>query len=199
MRCHSDKHIGILATGWVTECAACRHRLENDWIGVPAVNLERLLFQLIALVIGQRQNDRPYTPTLVQGSYWQVSGTIPNTGVTLDPIFTQTMNGSTDPCTGTYSIQAQGATGQSLYTRYFTPSIAANETTETDVVSDPKLFRVDSGDGGNGRNRYLGSQRESADKPAIDRLREGFANGEWQLLRCFGRFKRPPRQFAFLD
>jgi hypothetical protein len=108
--------------------------------------LDGLVPVLSPSVIGKQGNAihglgaEPMTaPTLVQGSYWQVSGTIPSTGITLDPIFTQTMNGSTDPGTGTYSIQAQSATGQSLYTRYFTPSVAANETTEIDVVSDPNF------------------------------------------------------------
>ena len=78
-------------------------------------------------------------PVLVEGSYWQVSGTIASTGVTLDPIFTQTINGSTDPGTGTYSIQAQSATGQALYTRYFTPLIDTTDTLGADIISDPQF------------------------------------------------------------
>jgi hypothetical protein len=78
-------------------------------------------------------------PVLVQGSYWQVSGTIASTGVTLDPIFTQTINGSADSGTGTYSIQAQSATGQALYTRYFTPLIDTTDTLGADIISDPQF------------------------------------------------------------
>jgi hypothetical protein len=77
------------------------------------------------------------TPPLVQGSYWGVSGSIQSAGVTLNPIFTETMSAFTDPGTGTYSIQAQSATGQSLYTRYFTPVIDTTDTTGTDIITDP--------------------------------------------------------------
>jgi len=77
------------------------------------------------------------TPPLVQGSYWGVSGSIQSAGVTLNPIFTETMSAFTDPGTGTYSIQALSATNQPLYTRYFTPAIDTTDTTGTDIMSDP--------------------------------------------------------------
>lgn len=79
-------------------------------------------------------------PTLVQGSYWQVSGSISGTTVTLNPIFTETMLGSTDPGSGTYSIQAQNASGQALYTRYFAPLISGTEAYgDSDVFSNPEF------------------------------------------------------------
>jgi uncharacterized repeat protein (TIGR03803 family) len=60
--------------------------------------------------------------TLTQGSYWSISGTLPSAGgVNLAPIFSETMQGSTDPGSGPYSIQELNASGQVLYTRYFTP------------------------------------------------------------------------------
>jgi uncharacterized repeat protein (TIGR03803 family) len=77
------------------------------------------------------------TPPLVQGSYWGVSGSIQSAGVTLNPIFTQTMSAFTDPGTGTYSIEALSATNQPLYTRYFTPIIDTTDTTGTDIITDP--------------------------------------------------------------
>lgn len=68
--------------------------------------------------------------TLTQGSYWSVSGTLPNSGgATVAPIFTETMPGSTDPGSGTYSIQELNAAGQPLYTRFFTPSPGAIDPT----------------------------------------------------------------------
>jgi uncharacterized repeat protein (TIGR03803 family) len=68
------------------------------------------------------------TPTT--GSYWEVSGTIDATGATLAPIFQDTMLGTTDAGTGTYSIVEQDAQGNALYTRYFTPTVSnlENET-----------------------------------------------------------------------
>ncbi len=78
-------------------------------------------------------------PSLAQGSYWQVSGSILGTSATLDPIFTQTIQGTTDPGSGTYSIQEQDASGTALYTRYFTPSIAETETEDGDYFSNPEF------------------------------------------------------------
>jgi uncharacterized repeat protein (TIGR03803 family) len=69
-----------------------------------------------------RPMPRVNPPTIVSGSYWQIGGTIdPVAGVTFDPIFAETMAGSPDAGSGTYAIQVQGAGGQVLYTRYFTP------------------------------------------------------------------------------
>jgi hypothetical protein len=62
-----------------------------------------------------------------QGSFWRISGSIPSTGVVLNPIFTEAMIGQTDAGTGTYSIQIQGGSGQALYTRNFTPAAALVE------------------------------------------------------------------------
>ena len=67
-------------------------------------------------------------PTLTPGSYLQVGGAVNPTGVTLDPIFTQSISASTDPGTGTYSVVLEGASGQALYTRDFTP-----ESDESDL------------------------------------------------------------------
>ena len=72
-----------------------------------------------------------------QGSYMHVTGSIASTGVTIDPIFTQNTLGTTDPGSGTYSIQLRDATGQVLFTRNFTPTSDATETLGTDQVSDP--------------------------------------------------------------
>ncbi len=61
-------------------------------------------------------------PAVVTQPYWQIGGSIdPVAGVTFDPIFAQTLAGTTDAGTGTYSIQVLGAGGQVLYTRNFTP------------------------------------------------------------------------------
>ena len=70
--------------------------------------------------------------TLAQGAYMQVGGTIAGTDVTFNPIFTETMNGSTDPGTGTYSIVEQSSTGQALYTRYFTPSVTVVDSSDSE-------------------------------------------------------------------
>jgi hypothetical protein len=79
-------------------------------------------------------------PTLVQGSYWQVSGSILGTSATLDSIFTQTIQGTTDPGSGTYSIQEQNGSGQALYTRYFTPEISGTEALGgADYFSNPEF------------------------------------------------------------
>jgi uncharacterized repeat protein (TIGR03803 family) len=75
--------------------------------------------------------------TFAPGSYWTVSGSIPSTGFVLDPIFTETTTGTSDPGTGTYSIQVQGAAGQVLFTRKFTPIVPQTDTTGTDFQTDP--------------------------------------------------------------
>ena len=84
---------------------------------------------------------RPATaPSLVQGAYWNVSGTIPSTGATLDPIFTETIDGFTDQGSGSYSIQAMNGAGQSLYTRYFGPVLGLSQIPadlQQNVISDP--------------------------------------------------------------
>jgi hypothetical protein len=65
------------------------------------------------------QDQTPITLTL--GTYLQVSGTLGATSASLNPIFSETMYGLTDPGSGTYSIVEQGSSGQAIYTRYFTP------------------------------------------------------------------------------
>jgi uncharacterized repeat protein (TIGR03803 family) len=75
--------------------------------------------------------------TYAQGSYMQVSGTIPATGIALDPIFTENMLGTSDPGSGSYSIQEQGAGGAVLFTRSFTPIIGQTDTVGTDFFTDP--------------------------------------------------------------
>ncbi len=77
--------------------------------------------------------------TYAQGSYWSITGSIPSTGIALDPIFTETMVGTSDPGAGTYSIQEQGAGGQVLYTRYFNPGVTQTDTTGTDFETDPEF------------------------------------------------------------
>jgi hypothetical protein len=79
------------------------------------------------------------TPTLVQGQYWDISGSIQAAGVTMDPIFTENIQGSLDPGTGTYSIQAQSSSGAALYTRYFTPLVDTTDTLGTDIITDPQF------------------------------------------------------------
>ena len=74
------------------------------------------------------------TPVTVLGPYWQISGSIGTSAVTLDPIFTQVIEGSTDPGSGTYTIQALSSTGQTLYTRYFTPDTVEPDPFDTTVV-----------------------------------------------------------------
>ncbi len=75
--------------------------------------------------------------TFAAGSYWTVSGSIPTTGLVLDPIFTETTTGTSDPGTGTYSIQVENAGGQVLFTRHFTPIVPQTDTTGTDFQTDP--------------------------------------------------------------
>jgi hypothetical protein len=77
--------------------------------------------------------------TLPPGSYMNISGFIFDSVVALDPIFTETMIGSSDPGTGTYSIQEQDANGTTLFTRFFTPTYNATETVGTDHTSDPHV------------------------------------------------------------
>jgi hypothetical protein len=71
---------------------------------------------------------------LTYGSYTQVSGMIGSGGVTFNPLFTNTINGTADPGSGTYSIVVQNSLGQPIYTRYFTPYAV-----ETDVATGPDL------------------------------------------------------------
>jgi hypothetical protein len=76
-------------------------------------------------------------PTVVNGPYWQIAGTIdPVAGLTLNPVFTQTVSGSPDPGTGTYSIEVLGSTSQVLYTRFFTPSEPADDTIDGNNDTD---------------------------------------------------------------
>ena len=75
--------------------------------------------------------------TFTQGTYWNVNGTLPRSGINLHPIFTETMLGTSDPGSGTYSIQEQSASGQVIYTRYFTPVFGTTDTTGTDFTTDP--------------------------------------------------------------
>ena len=75
--------------------------------------------------------------TYTQGKYMQVSGSIPSTGIAINPIFTETTTGISDPGTGTYSIEEQDAGGQVLYTRNFTPVVGTTDTVGTDFTSDP--------------------------------------------------------------
>jgi uncharacterized repeat protein (TIGR03803 family) len=77
--------------------------------------------------------------TYAQGSYWSITGSIPATGIALDPIFTETMTGTSDPGTGTYSIEELGAGGQVLFTRYFNPAAMQTDTTGTDQATDPQF------------------------------------------------------------
>lgn len=80
--------------------------------------------------------------TYTQGSYWNIGGSIASTGLTLDPIFTETMIGTSDPGSGPYSIQEQGKGGGVLFTRYFTPSYDVTETIGPDLVSNPTFFEI---------------------------------------------------------
>lgn len=73
-----------------------------------------------------------------------VRGTLPSAGgVTLNPIFTETMQGTSDPGTGTYSIHEENAAGQVLFTRYFTPvhgAIDPSVGTTTDAIFTDSMF-----------------------------------------------------------
>ena len=73
-------------------------------------------------------------PAPVQGAYWQLSGPLTTaTPFALDPVFLQTTYGTSDPGTGTYSLQVLDPSGKPLYTRAFTP-----DTTITDpAFGDP--------------------------------------------------------------
>jgi 5-hydroxyisourate hydrolase-like protein (transthyretin family) len=81
--------------------------------------------------------------TLTLGTYLQVSGFIGATSASLNPIFSQTMYGRTDPGAGTYSIVEQGSTGQALYTRNFTPGQSFDDSfdgTTSTTVQGPGGF-----------------------------------------------------------
>jgi uncharacterized repeat protein (TIGR03803 family) len=80
----------------------------------------------------------PAASAPVIGQYWQVSGTIQTTGVVFDPVFQDTINGTSDTGTGTYSIEEQNSSGLALYTRYFTPIVSGTDiATGPDLVFDP--------------------------------------------------------------
>jgi hypothetical protein len=80
------------------------------------------------------------TPTVVPGPYWQIAGTITSTGVTFNPVFKDTIAGSPDPGTGTYSIALIGASGQTLYTRNFTPQTSEGDTSAGTTVDSLPYF-----------------------------------------------------------
>ncbi|HVU47258.1 MAG TPA: choice-of-anchor tandem repeat GloVer-containing protein [Terracidiphilus sp.] len=71
------------------------------------------------------------------GSYIQVGGTIPSAGIVLNPIFTESMLGTSNPGGGTYSMQELGAGGAVLYTRNFTPTTGTTDTIGSDFQTDP--------------------------------------------------------------
>ncbi|MBB5343319.1 choice-of-anchor tandem repeat GloVer-containing protein [Tunturibacter empetritectus] len=80
----------------------------------------------------------PHASAPVIGPYWLVSGAIQSTGVVFDPIFQDTLNGTSDPGAGTYSIEEQNSAGLALYTRYFTPIGSGTDiATGPDLVFDP--------------------------------------------------------------
>jgi hypothetical protein len=75
-------------------------------------------------------------PIPLTGPFWQIAGSIdPTNGVTFNPVFTQTRDGSSDPGAGTYSIEVLGSTSQVLYTRFFTPETAIIDN-YTDTTSE---------------------------------------------------------------
>lgn len=81
---------------------------------------------------------RPEISTPMTGPFMQVSGTVGSSGFTFNPLFTNTMTGSTDPGSGTYSIVVQNTLGQSIYTRFFTPVSGQTDiATGPDLVFDP--------------------------------------------------------------
>ena len=81
---------------------------------------------------------------LTPGTYLQVSGGISNANVSLNPIFTETMSGSTDAGTGSYSIVEQSTSGQALYTRHFAlanvSETTGDPTTGQTTVQEPSAF-----------------------------------------------------------
>ncbi len=80
------------------------------------------------------------TPSTLNGPFWEVTGSITGTGITLSPVFQETMQGITDAGSGTYSIEEQDAAGNVLYTRYFTPSAgSADQASGSDPVLLPRF------------------------------------------------------------
>jgi hypothetical protein len=79
--------------------------------------------------------------SLVAGQYWQVSGSIATANgvatATLDPVFTQTIVGSSDFGSGIWSIQVRDQAGHVLYTRYFTPTALEGDAFSTDDTNSP--------------------------------------------------------------
>jgi hypothetical protein len=98
---------------------------------------------LTAKTPGQAQPQTQSQITLTLGTYLQVSGSIDATSASLNPVFSQTMYGLTDPGSGTYSIVEQGSSGQALYTRYFTPGGSFSDSFDgstTTTVQGPAGF-----------------------------------------------------------
>lgn len=85
------------------------------------------------------------TPTaqpVSAGQFWQVSGIIQNNTATLDPLFQLTTQGSTATGAGTYSILVRDASGNTLFTRQFTPLAAETETSGPDFVTSPTFAEL---------------------------------------------------------
>ena len=79
-------------------------------------------------------------PAPVTGQFWQIAGALNPTGLTLNPVFLQTTQGTSDPGTGTDSIQVLGTGGQVLYSRAFTPTSPVTETMDPNFVADVPRF-----------------------------------------------------------
>jgi hypothetical protein len=81
-------------------------------------------------------------PAVSAGQFWQVSGSVQNSTVTLDPLFQFSATGSTAPGSGTYSIVVRDASSNVLFTRQFTPLSAETETGGTDFVAAPTFSEL---------------------------------------------------------
>jgi hypothetical protein len=102
-------------------------------VPAPSVRLGKAMAQDPGLTTLKPRDSVPFST----GSFWNISGIIKSTGLVLDPIFTETMLGTSDPGSGTYSIEELDSGGQVLFTRNFEPGHGSTETLGTDVVSDP--------------------------------------------------------------
>lgn len=74
---------------------------------------------------------------LTSGTFWEIAGTIPSTGVVFDPLFAIVTDASSEAGDGTHVIEVQNGAGGVLFTRHFTPAIPQTDTEDADVQADP--------------------------------------------------------------
>ncbi len=80
-------------------------------------------------------------PTIViplsSGTFDEVSGTVTESGLVFDPVFTLETSGPTDQGSGSYRIEVRNSGGGVLSTRWFTPRVSTTESASGDVKGPP--------------------------------------------------------------